>query len=371
MAPWPKRIALIGGGRWARVIASVLRDLLPANVVVIVCSPGNPAGWDKVELPPHWQIAPDLDTTLTKADVSHVIIARRARDHAATALAALRQGKRVLVEKPFCLSHHERDQLLAAAPTQRCYCGLVLLYAGYISDLAHAASALDRIDEISIDWADPLAEQRYGEVKRFDAALSVTQDVFPHIWSLLRRIDPTGEIAIVDVKTFDGGRESTIEMRLGARKTIVHCARNAAARQRLVRLRASGCVLELDFADQPARLRRNGAELPILAGSEGPLAAQLQRFLQNDADPLADIHRCAEIHDLVSAILTRIRAEQREVIKADPDSEGARYGLREILAGGLTGDGQGATIADVAEWLGIAVSSDKGRNLAEIAATFA
>ena len=74
-------VAIIGGGRWARVIGSVLARL-PVGPVA-VCSPGNPAAWD--DRPAGWRQA-GLADVWADPGLTHVIIARRARDHADTVL---------------------------------------------------------------------------------------------------------------------------------------------------------------------------------------------------------------------------------------------------------------------------------------------
>lgn len=56
-----------------------------------------------------------LDDLLADPAVDLVAIANASKDHASTALAALRAGKHVLVEKPVALSLAQTDELIAAA----------------------------------------------------------------------------------------------------------------------------------------------------------------------------------------------------------------------------------------------------------------
>ena len=43
----PSHIGIIGGGRWARVIASAFDLIAPEQSKLSLCSPSNRFGWDK------------------------------------------------------------------------------------------------------------------------------------------------------------------------------------------------------------------------------------------------------------------------------------------------------------------------------------
>jgi predicted dehydrogenase len=337
-------VAIIGGGRWARVIASVLPRVWAGPVTV--CSPGNPAAWD--DRPAGWWLA-DLPGVWADPAIRHVIIARRARDHAPTVLAALAAGKAVLVEKPFCLTRSEADAILSAGGD--CHTGLVFLHAPNQARFRAAVLAAGRPDHIAIDWADPATEQRHGAAKGHDPALNVVQDVLPHVWSLLRPL-VDGPLRLSEVAIADCGQSVTLHLE-GAAAVVARMQRNAAARVRRLSVAGLGFSAMLDFTAEPGQATLNGAPVDVASGHASPLAAELTAFLHGPRHPLGQVARAIEALDLTLQAMPSIRAQQAEAIR-----RGAGLAaLREVALGGMAGDGVPADRAAVARWLGMAESA--------------
>ena len=61
------------------------------------------------------ELLPDVDSLLGRADVDLVVVSTPPNTHFELAMRALAAGKHVVVEKPFCLTGAEADQLVAAA----------------------------------------------------------------------------------------------------------------------------------------------------------------------------------------------------------------------------------------------------------------
>lgn len=335
-------VAIIGGGRWARVLGSVLPRVWAGPVTV--CSPGNPAAWQ--DRPAGWQLA-DLPGVWADPAIRHVIIARRARDHAATVLAALAAGKAVLVEKPFCLTRAEADAILSAGGD--CHTGLVFLHAANQARFRAGVLAAGRPSRVTVDWADPAAEQRHGAAKGHDPALNVVQDVLPHVWSLVRPL-VTGPLHLAGVALADGGQSVTMHLD-GAARVVARMQRNAAARVRRLAVEGSGLAATLDFAVEPGDATLNGAALDVATGHSSPLAAELAAFLNGPRHPLGQLAQAVEALDLTLQALPAIRAQQAEAIR---QGTGAAAALREVALGGLAGDGIAADRAAIARWLGMA-----------------
>ncbi len=335
-------VALIGGGRWARVIASVLPRVWAGPVTV--CSPGNPAAWD--DRPAGWQPA-TLADVWSDPGVTHVIIARRARDHAATVLAALAAGKAVLVEKPFCLTRAECDAILTAGGD--CHTGLVFLHAPNQARFRAAVLAAGKPDRIVVDWADPATEQRHGAAKGHDPALNVVQDVLPHVWSLVRPLVP-GALQVGQVRISDGGQGVALRLE-GAAQVDVTLHRGAPQRVRHLAVAGTGLAATLDFATEPGQAMLNGAALDVATGHASPLAAELAAFVHGPRHPLGQVAQAAEALDLTLQALPIIRAQQADAIRHGP---GAAPALREVALGGIAGNGIPADRPAIARWLGMA-----------------
>jgi len=62
----------------------------------------------------------DFDTALNDPAIELVVIATPNALHAPQALAALKAGKAVVIDKPFCLDIHEAEALIAQAKTSNC-----------------------------------------------------------------------------------------------------------------------------------------------------------------------------------------------------------------------------------------------------------
>lgn len=339
---------MIGGGRWARVIASVLARVAPGPVQV--ASPGNPGAWG--ELPEGWR-AVGLDAVLADPGVGRVIIARRARDHAQTVLAALAAGKDVLVEKPFCLTRAQGDAILAAARGRLCQTGLVFLHASNQQRFRDACRVAGPVARARVVWADPAAETRHGAAKVHDAGLNPVQDVLPHVWSLLRPL-VAGPLVLADAALAGDGCGAVLKLDGAARIEVV-IARNAPRRVRLIEAGGPRLIARLDFATEPGAAVLNDDPLDVATGFASPLEAELRAFLFGPPAPLGDVAQAVEALDLTLAAMSRLRPLQAAAIRAglgEPDPA-ALVALREVALGGITGDGRPAPLPEVARWLGL------------------
>jgi predicted dehydrogenase len=113
------RIGILGYGAIGHEHNEAIQAV-PGLELVAVCD-RNPLRLDAARL-----LAPDVvahddgDALLAADDVDLVIVSTPPSSHADWALRALRAGKHVVVEKPFCLTTAEADEMLdAAAATQR------------------------------------------------------------------------------------------------------------------------------------------------------------------------------------------------------------------------------------------------------------
>ncbi|CAA7617864.1 Gfo/Idh/MocA family protein [Magnetospirillum sp. SS-4] len=105
------RLALIGAGRWGRNYIRTIAGL-PGLRLVRIAS-GN-AGTLSLA-PPGCIVEPDWRTVVAADDVDAVIVATPPATHAGIALAAIRAGKPVLVEKPLTLDLAEAEAVARAA----------------------------------------------------------------------------------------------------------------------------------------------------------------------------------------------------------------------------------------------------------------
>ena len=178
-------LALVGGGRWARVIASVLADLELPFATVVVVSRSNAAILTQMFSASRFArfvVVPTIEEALNRFGLGAAIIANAARAHVASAERMIGAGIPVLIEKPAALSVNDGRRLLQMADRNGVCAmpSLSFLHCSYLDRFAEVlGSHAEKITSLRLEWSDPLAEIRYGERKSYDPGISVAQDVVP------------------------------------------------------------------------------------------------------------------------------------------------------------------------------------------------
>lgn len=248
-----KKIAIIGGGRWARNIAGVLNEFLTDDYIISIHSSNNFIGlkswieeknYNRVKICSKWPHYDDLpDAT---------IIANSAKYHFASAVASILYRIPTLVEKPLAMSYSEAEFLtkLSFLNGQNLYCAHVFLFAQYLNTYTEIVKNYSPFKQINIIWSDPTNEERYGEIKRYDSSVPIINDVIPHILSILRSF--TNEtIDIQDCKIDRGGAKVIVICRVGLTLCTIYIERNATKRCRLLDVKTSSGAFILDFTIEP------------------------------------------------------------------------------------------------------------------------
>lgn len=276
-------VAVIGGGRWARVILGVLSDIAP-DAELFACSPRGAtatAAWvEQHGLARQARVLTGWpDVTLDAA-----VVANAARDHEAAAIRALRAGVPVLVEKPLAPTSAGAERIIDAARSSggKLATAHVFLFASYLQRFAGAVAAAGGAQSLRIVWADPGAEVRYGEAKTHDASLPVEADVLPHVVSIADVVIGRPVDRCVRARTSGPGALAVLELRAGSVSCGVELARGAAARKRLIEVVTGAGTLSLDFAVEPGVVT-HGSECasgdPAWSTTPRPLARMLTAFL--------------------------------------------------------------------------------------------
>lgn len=345
-------LAIIGGGRWARVMAKLVCGLGRHPEKLLLCSPGNPQAWkDWLEnVQPFERELPAATATLEEVfsdnSVTHVIIARRASQHAVTALEAIRAGKHVMIEKPFALNLREAWLLLGNASGKTAITGLVFLFAANVTAFACALRETGKIKLLEIDWADPPGEHRHGAVKTYDPGLNVVQDVFPHVWSILVRMLGKPYFQLDKVAAEEGGRAVKLNLRASDCSIAANLTRDSDERVRRIVARGDWGEAYLDFSKEPGRAAINGVPVDVATGFTSPLGLEIETFLRNEFDdPVIGncrIENAVSAIELTDAMMPEIRKRQFFAIQEGLAIDAGRqqitagnYALREIVAGAI------------------------------------
>jgi len=340
-------VAVIGGGRWARVLAETVHKLVgPMRRVTLHsqhCSDAVATWLQEKRLADSIGISAEMPSGSEVAS-SAVIIVNAARDHEAVTAFALNAGAPVLVEKPIALTLKGAEDLvnLAHLTSGKLAAANVFLFARYIRRFAtHLSAKSKKIQSMHVRWVDPQGEFRYGEVKSYDAGLPVFKDVLPHVSAILSALFPSAEHTCKDLHFFRGGAQLEIEIEVNEIPCKIIIARNGDRRERSITANLERDTIQLDFATEPGTISDAG-ELrdadPHWHIQSRPLASMLHSFLRW-ADELefdarlstdAAVGACA-LMDQVSILYNRQLISWLKSPVSLSDHQSLRYAADEIL----------------------------------------
>lgn len=340
--------AIVGGGRWARVLAETLCKVAPPSTCISIHSAHCKDTLEKwvhsKGLASRIHIFSELPSPENPRSCA-IVIANAARDHERATQFALASGASVLVEKPLAMSSAGADKLACVARDAE---GLlaaanVFLFAEYIHRFSHhPAIESEPVRTVEVRWADPAVETRYGETKTFDVGLSVFRDVLPHVSAILGVLLPKASQRCRDLRLLRGGARVELQLTLDDVPCNVVLARNALARERKIEVTLERTKLGLDFATEPGTIIDNGIPQnadPGWAERNRPLQLLLSAFLRwietgqlNPAISIAPALRACELIDEVSKFYNRALASWLSTRLAIPgEDESLRYALDETL----------------------------------------
>jgi predicted dehydrogenase len=274
-------VTIIGGGRWGRVILSVLAtsDLLLDRITVVTThnlALAQDAASRLVSKHPIRIVSSLSDRP------SAAIIANAARSHDKTARNLIAQGAHLLIEKPVVLALPEAGHLLALAHAAHTILLPALSYrfCSYLHHFARRIEPMHSLSGFELHWSDPAGEMRNGERKTYDPSINVADDVMPHIWAILSVLFPQAVFAVTSCKAARGGKSATFTLAAGSMKGTIALERDSDRRRRMIQLSAPA---SLDFSVEPGTMTIGAESMTAdteWATSPGPLSRQLHYFLQ-------------------------------------------------------------------------------------------
>jgi predicted dehydrogenase len=325
-------ISIIGGGRWARTIATVLSQLPGAPQTVLLHSRHNSKGvadWiadkgleGRLSATSHW---PDLGA----ARPSAAIIASRVADHVAAASAILDASIPVLVEKPVAIPQAAIRRLMEGASRNGVFLAAshVFLFARYFDAFAERVKNMGQLNSITVEWMDGRADMRYGEIKSYDARVTVFDDVLPHIVPLATQLCGIPmRFRTIDVRR--GGAEVSIQADARETSISIAIARDATRRYRAITVEGDVGVCRLDFSQEPGVIEMpDGSRLdgdPFWETKLKPLGAMLTAFLAASGGAVLD--------ERLSAAKALESAAFADVVRAYYASRQARWLMEKFTA---------------------------------------
>ena len=346
---YPENVAIIGGGRWARVFIDELCGIVPSSVKLSVHSPRNAKGMAK------WVVDRRLEKRIGVSDClpslssetsNAVIVVNAAGDHEKTVEWALVKGYQVLVEKPLCLNFIAAQRLAKLALDNKIYLATahVFLFASYVHSFSKMVSNENRTESVRVFWMDPKSESRYGEEKNYDSGLPVYADWLPHILSILSTFE-INPVQLCDNLTFlKGGAHLKINLGNGQTTHAIELVRNGESRQRIIEVTTRKKTITLDFSSEPGTIYTDTTAIcadPDWNYNIRPVAEMLKSFLQGAAGGKRDasldnsmgVGVCRVIDQTANLYRTALSSWLNSELLKDQDgiSQDLRYALTEIL----------------------------------------
>lgn len=348
ISKYPENIAIIGGGRWSKVLTEMVCRITPTKAKISVHSNYNfdsITEWivkkglsDKVKAFATW---PDFSIKESCA----VIIVNAARDHEKAVRWALLAGIPVLVEKPMTLSGPASQQLVELAKMHNTYLATahIFLFARYLHNFYNIVKEAGKISQIDFFWEDPNVENRYGEKKQYDAGLPVYADWLPHILSITSVLTPGLPQSCEKIKFSKGGADLEINLFFGDIPCVAKLVRNGNRRIRIIKVIVNGKIYELDFSTEPGFIRYGNT---VINGDtdweikERPSQLMLKAFLNavsglefdNRLDASIGLRSCKVIDQVAILYNAKKLSWLREkLVSQDFVDDEIRYALIEMI----------------------------------------
>lgn len=345
----PDHIAVIGGGRWARVLLEVLCGLVPSSVKISAHSLHNAPAmliWAReLGLDNRIQVSDDYPKAQAGESCA-VIVANAARDHEKVIEWALSECLPVLVEKPVTLTSAATQRMVEIAISKNVYLAAahVFLFAKYVDAFSRLIAEAGSIESICVHWMDPRSESRYGEAKSYDPGLTIYADWLPHVLSILGYTVHKSIQLGHELEVFRGGAHLRMNLLLGKIPCEIELVRNGNSRQRLIEIRTRRGPMVLNFTNEPGIIISDGMEQcgdPNWGGEQRPVSKMLQAFLNGastgEIDKRLDIQigfRSNQLIDQLSPIYLRELSSwfgKRYLLLDQLNDADFRYFLSELI----------------------------------------
>jgi predicted dehydrogenase len=279
-----------------------------------------------------WEVgAPDLGFPALLASCDALVIAAPAETHHALAMAALRAGKHVLVEKPIAATLAQADELAALAAQRR-----LVLQVGHLERFSAAFGAM----EGRLGAPLYIEATRIAPFKPRGTDVSVILDLMIHdldlilslVASPIESVDAVGAAVASEHADIANAR---IRFANGAVATIT-ASRIAARTERRMRVFSQDGYLAVDFANRRLSVIARGRGKPV-AGVAG---FGIEEVSWHDHDALAAEHAAfvASVLDC-APVLVDAAAGRRALAAALAVTDGMAASRARMVGSGLIAQG--------------------------------
>jgi dTDP-4-amino-4,6-dideoxy-D-glucose ammonia-lyase len=287
-------VAVVGGGRWGRILATTLvKDNRASNVVL--ASRHNAAllrAWIAGREPGlRSRVSLVNSVAALPARTQAVLVATRPATHHLLARHFLARRLPVLVEKPLLCGADELRSLARQAEDAGVTIGVdhEFLVAGWLEPLARAvAESAGELHQLAFVWHEQAETERHGEWKRTDLTVSTVQDLFPHIMSIVTAM--LGEHALAVESVQWAGEPGRLAVRLAYGGVAIQCDlwREAPRAARSIRATGPRGEVVVDWLSEPVAILAGGGVVPVSRAGGTALSRALRLFCRQVQAPTAD-----------------------------------------------------------------------------------
>lgn len=308
---WHDPVCIVGGGRWARVLARVLLDLTDAPLAIVSSrnADGVRAWARELEESHRLSVFDSLDHAFADSRALVGVVANLPAEHGLATRWLLEAGAHVLVEKPMVPTMEEAESLVTLARERsRLLCvGHEYLFSDDVRRLRDSTAGIGPVESVRIEWLDQYLVHRDGSHRILDLSTSVVSDLLPHVCSILDAVFGAARCEVLGL--VGAGDDVTIDVRHGMMPVAVRLSRIAPRSLRRIVIAGATAGIEMDFTSEPARISGGSAELAMRT-APAPLAAMIDAFLASCAGARpADLPNTAR--GALDIVATCIAAQKR------------------------------------------------------------
>jgi hypothetical protein len=218
----------------------------------------------------------------------------------------------------------------------------VLLFARYLENFERLVARQGHARGLEMIWEDGKGDMVRGEVKSYDPAVTVFDDVLPHLVPALAWIAHQG-LSSPSLEIANGGAQVTIGASAAGLPITIRLARNAKARSRILIAQVADGSCTLDFSTEPGTIAApeqiNKDADPEWNHALRPLGAMLTAFMAGIQSGAWD-ERLSSQKALASALFAdelraRYRLQQQQWLRSLENTAADAalgYALQEISA---------------------------------------
>ena len=206
-------IAIIGSGRWAKIIISEIKKNFSniKKIFVITNYQNQIEKWNKKKNINNLIISNNY-RNLKKHQVNFTIIVNKNKDHYKVCKKILNLNCNALVEKPLIANLEKINSLVKFSVKKKLFIiiGMQFFFSYFFYHVKQQKIKKKIVKELEFKWFDKNNEKRHGKTKHHDPNINYLEDIFYHIYSIIYIFLGEGKINIENKYYFSTKSNSVI-----------------------------------------------------------------------------------------------------------------------------------------------------------------